>query len=158
MPLRKKFKTPATRRRDSREKALQLLFQEEFFPQKTSSIPFENKRPTSVFLKETEVLDEYTKSLLEGVKRYKREIDDKIRHFSQNWDNERMSLVDLNILRLALYEMESEKAPFPVAINEALDIAKKYSTQKSSSFINGILDQAMKRHKNEQEEKKENPL
>jgi transcription antitermination protein NusB len=69
------------------------------------------------------------------------ELDKKITEFAQNWDLRRMAAVDRNILRMAVYEMiHRDDIPPVVSINEAVDIAKKFSTQDSGKFVNGILD------------------
>lgn len=68
-------------------------------------------------------------------------IDAKIVHYAKNWDLRRMAVVDRNVLRLAIYEMlYREDIPPVVSINEAVDIAKKFSTDESGRFVNGILD------------------
>ena len=69
------------------------------------------------------------------------EIDGTIERFSSNWKISRMSCVDRNILRIAVYELiHCEKIPYKVSINEAIDVGKKFGTEESGAFINGILD------------------
>ena len=84
---------------------------------------------------------EFARNLTEGVCKNIEEIDSKIETFSENWKISRMSPVDVNIMRVAVYELlyinDIDKA---VSINEALEIAAKYGTEKSGAFINGILD------------------
>lgn len=73
------------------------------------------------------------------------EIDGKIDEYSNKWKTNRMPAIDLSILRIALTEMiYMEDIPMPVSINEAVELAKKYSTDKSSGFINGLLGKAAK--------------
>lgn len=75
------------------------------------------------------------------------EIDDKINKSSKSWTTARMPRVDLAIMRLAIGEMmyaDTEKVPDAVAINEAIDLAKKYSTERSSKFIHGVLGAIVK--------------
>ncbi|WP_456386084.1 transcription antitermination factor NusB [Desulfolithobacter sp.] len=85
----------------------------------------------------------YVRFLGQGVCRHCDKLDQLIITHSHNWRLERMSIVDRNILRIALLEMnESDDVPTRVAINEALEIAKQYSNPDSVSFINGILDAA----------------
>jgi len=72
------------------------------------------------------------------------ELDDRIRSRAEHWRIERMALVDRNVLRLAVYEFVHEPTPRTVAINEALEIARRFSTYEATQFINGILD-AIKR-------------
>ena len=76
---------------------------------------------------------------------HKEAIDQKIREYSRNWNIKRMSLVDLNIMRIAVFEMFYEKdVPERVTLNEALELAKTFSGGESPAFINGILDQILK--------------
>jgi N utilization substance protein B len=68
-------------------------------------------------------------------------VDERIKSHARNWELHRMAAVDRNILRLAIYEMlYREDIPPVVSINEAVDVAKKFSTQDSGKFVNGILD------------------
>ena len=79
--------------------------------------------------------------LVTGVIRYNPRIDTVIERFSNNWKISRMSCVDRNILRVAVYEMlYCGDIPTKVSINEAIDIGKKFGTKESGAFINGILD------------------
>lgn len=81
---------------------------------------------------------------LRGVVAHKDWIDDKIRLYAKNWDFDRIAKVDLAILRLAIYELIFHDTPIPVAINEAIELSKRYSSQESKRFINGILDHIAK--------------
>ena len=79
--------------------------------------------------------------LIRGVLDHLKEIDETISEQVKNWDMERIAKVDRNILRLAIHEMlHRDDIPPVVSINEAIDIAKKFSTEKSGRFVNGILD------------------
>lgn len=79
--------------------------------------------------------------LIRGTIAHRAEIDPQIQKHARNWDLHRMAAVDRNILRLAVYEMlHRDDIPPVVTINEAVDIAKKYSTDDSGKFVNGILD------------------
>jgi len=79
--------------------------------------------------------------LVEGVKKSQHEIDTLIERFSENWKISRMSRVDRNIIRIAVYELlYCNDIPPKVSINEAIDIGKKFGTEESGGFINGILD------------------
>jgi N utilization substance protein B len=83
----------------------------------------------------------YARELIMGICAHRDEIDRELAGRSHNWRLERMSLVDRNILRIALYEMKyCSDVPARVAINEALEIAKLYSIPDSVAFINGVLD------------------
>jgi len=79
--------------------------------------------------------------LIRGAVEHRDEADDLIRKYAKNWDIKRMAAVDRNILRLAIYEMlHRDDIPPVVSINEAVDIAKRFSTRDSGKFVNGILD------------------
>ena len=79
--------------------------------------------------------------LVNGVLETKGRIDALVEHYSQNWKINRMSCVDRNVMRIAVYEMlYCDDIPPKVSINEAVDIGKKFGTQESGAFINGILD------------------
>ncbi len=84
---------------------------------------------------------EFADGLIRGVVEHRAELDQRITQFAQNWDLKRMAVVDRNVLRLAIYEMYfRQDIPPVVSINEAVDIAKKFSTGDSGKFVNGILD------------------
>jgi len=87
----------------------------------------------------------FAENLVTGIVGHKDEIDKAISEAAQNWQLERMAVVDRNILRLATYELLCrEDIPPKVSINEAIDIAKKYGDQDSGKFVNGILDKISK--------------
>jgi N utilization substance protein B len=91
-----------------------------------------------------EVID-YTKNVLTGIEREKDAIDRLIKDACDNWRLDRITYVDINILRLGIYEMLfSEDVPPKVAIDEAIEIAKKYGNEDSREFINGVLDRVLK--------------
>lgn len=125
-------------RRQSREIALQILFQNEFAP-KISPSEF-----MSVFEQsfDRETLD-YANDLIEGVLEHKPAIDTKIQSASRHWKVERMGGVDRNVLRVAVFEMKFMPEPLKsnIIINEAVDIAKRFGTAESGAFVNGVLDQ-----------------
>ncbi len=83
----------------------------------------------------------FAEDLIHGTRENNEEIDSVISRFTINWDLDRIALVDKNVLRIAIYEMLfRDDIPPVVSINEAVDIAKKYSTSESGKFVNGILD------------------
>ena len=84
--------------------------------------------------------DEFMESLVRGTAAHSESIDQLIGARSANWRLERMPVVDRNILRLAVYEMNTLKTPVAVAIDEALELARQFSGDESVSFINGVLD------------------
>ena len=96
---------------------------------------------------------EFAKELLDGVHAHLDEINRLISRFSENWRIERMSLVDRNILRLAIYEILCRPdIPAKVSINEAVEIGKKFGSEESGAFINGILDRIRSHVRGEEEE------
>jgi N utilization substance protein B len=125
------------KRRKARESTLQILFQLEFNDSqldKTISQFLENKKAD----KEEK---ELCTRLICGIVANQAEIDKIIQSASQHWRISRMAIVDKNILRMAAYEMLYDKDLAPaIIINEAIEIAKKYSSEQSATFINGILD------------------
>lgn len=130
-----------TARHQSRELALQILFQIEFAPQ-ISSAEFLEVFEQSC---SQEVID-YAEMLINGVKNNLERIDSIIQDISQHWKVSRMAIVDRNILRMGVYEMRVMAEPLTknIVIDEAVELAKKYSTSESASFVNGLLDQIAK--------------
>ncbi|MBI5420395.1 MAG: transcription antitermination factor NusB [Deltaproteobacteria bacterium] len=85
--------------------------------------------------------EKYYDETVRGVWEHREEVDALIRQAAEHWRLERMALVDRNILRLGAYEIcRSADVPFVVAINEAVDLGKRYGSEESGAFINGILD------------------
>lgn len=119
-----------------REWALQLLYEAEYVGHRQGGAirfyrHFENKGQ----------VPDYLVKLVEGVAAHQEELDALIRQKSEHWRLERMAAVDRNLLRLALYELLHEPAiPAKVVINEAVELAKRYGSEESGAFINGILD------------------
>lgn len=130
-------------RRLSRELALQVLFQQEFNPKQTVSAGLETFRKS--FDAAPDIWN-YAMEVLCGVEKNQGAIDTLIQNASSHWKLKRMALVDLNIMRIATYELKFAPEPIPeaVAIDEAIEISKKYGTVDSAAFVNGILDQIMK--------------
>lgn len=126
-----------SQRRKAREYALQILFQYDLADGNINEI-MEN------FWKEKKVTQKiisFCNELVTGTIDKISEIDKKISLYSLNWKLERMSAVDRNVLRIATYELLFLKEiPAPVVINEAIEVAKKFGTEDSARFINGILD------------------
>jgi len=84
--------------------------------------------------------DEFMEALVRGATEQATAIDQRITAKSDHWRLDRMPAVDRNILRLAIYEMTDVRTPAPVVIDEALELARKFSTDESVAFINGVLD------------------
>lgn len=129
-------------RRQARILALKALYEQEFHYQK--QMPFPVKKGGEAEDKNTANgnTQNYSRQIFEGVCENKKSIDLLIQEKSQAWSLKRMSLIDLNILRIAIYEMcySSDPPPFRVCLNEAVEVARLYGTEKSFSFVNGLLD------------------
>lgn len=124
-----------TKRRRAREYALQMLFQMDFVEPATGQAAFWADKK-----EEPEVI-EFANAIASGARKNLERIDQEIQLAAENWSPERMAAVDRNILRAAAFELLfMPDIPPAVAINEALEIAKKFSALESAPFINGILD------------------
>lgn len=123
-------------RRKLRELALQLLFQEDlvhYSPEEILGNCFKDLKGSPQSYEFAEFL--FRKSL-----ENRNEIDNLIRRHAQNWRLERMSVVDRNVLRVAVSEFLYTETPRPVVIDEAIEIARRYNAEDSGEFVNGILD------------------
>jgi N utilization substance protein B len=130
------------KRRKAREYALQIIFQIDFKEKKIDSKDLEEFWSDK---KESKDVKEFTEELVRGTLSKIDEIDTMIKRVAENWILERMAAVDRNILRFAAYELLYRKdIPFAVTINEAIEIAKKFSSTEAAPFINGILDRLAK--------------
>jgi N utilization substance protein B len=126
------------KRRRAREYALQILFQVDFTGKKIDSKDLEDFWSDK---KEDADVKRFTEDLARGTIERLDEIDSMIGKVAENWVLSRMAAVDRNILRFAAYEILYRKdIPSAVTINEALEIAKKFSSVEAAPFINGVLD------------------
>ena len=123
-------------RRKGRELALQMLYQWDL-----------TRRPVEDIVDSIEGLQKggeaarsFAKELVEGTVDRVEEIDGLLAEHSDRWRLDRMSVVDRNLLRLAVYELLGKASPPGVVINEALEIAKRFSTPEAPAFVNGVLD------------------
>lgn len=130
------------KRRRAREYALQILFQLDVTDSKSNNNLFKDFWEN---INEDDDVKEFTNEIVRGTRENIDTIDEIIRKATEHWTIDRMAVVDRNILRAATYEL-LYRADIPplVAINEAIEISKKYSTEDSASFINGILDKIQK--------------
>ena len=127
-------------RRKSRECALQMLFQwgmNHQPPERIEASFWKSARGA-------ETTRKFANELFEGTVAQTEASDALIARLSENWRIERISEIDRAILRLAIYELRAGTAPVKVAINEAIELAKKFSNPESTPFLNGILDSAAK--------------
>lgn len=129
-------------RRRARECALQMLFQ----------IDLTNAQPAEVFSEFWEdqspapELRAFAERLVEGVRREREQLDRLIADASEHWRLERMAVVDRNVLRIAVYELLFDPdTPAAVVLDEAIEVARKYGSEESAAFINGVLDAVRRR-------------
>ena len=131
-----------TTRRDAREWGLQLLFAIDLNP------PDEVDSVLEHFWSDKDVGDKpraFAERLVRGVVENREELDAALREYADNWDVGRMGVVERNVMRMALFELlHCDDIPPVVTINEAVDIAKYFSTSESGRFVNGILDRVRK--------------
>jgi transcription antitermination protein NusB len=129
-------------RRKAREYALQMLFQWDITHDDIDQVMatfFQNQPEESA-----DVID-FARRLVMGTVEHVERIDELIRRHAEHWRLDRMATVDRNLLRLAVHEfLESKDIPKTVAINEAIEIARRFSSQESPQFINGVLDSIKK--------------
>ncbi|MBO7238349.1 MAG: transcription antitermination factor NusB [Elusimicrobiaceae bacterium] len=133
-------------RRMARECALQCLY----YADSAKILDSEKVAPYAADF-ERELGDNFSfcKDLVDGTTKHISQIDVLVSKYAKNWTVGRMSVVDRSILRMAAYELvfSEEKTPIPAVIDEAIELAKKYSTDNSGKFINGLLDQLKKERK-----------
>ncbi|HEX8637755.1 MAG TPA: transcription antitermination factor NusB [Pyrinomonadaceae bacterium] len=127
-------------RRKARECALQMLFAADVAKTVVPNVltnGYWNELGEVVVDDKTQ---EFANNLVQGTLREMETIDARIKTRAEHWRIERMAIVDRNVLRLAVYEFLYEETPHTVVINEALEIARRFSTFEATQFINGILD------------------
>jgi transcription antitermination protein NusB len=133
------------RRSRAREVALQVLFQDDLNP---GGNPVVADEFLQARLQTSEILD-FARSLVAGVRRNRQELDGMLARTAENWRLERMATTDRNVLRLGAYEILYADTPDRVAINEAVELAKRYGSAQSAQFVNGILDRFLAGHAKE---------
>lgn len=131
----------------AREVALQALFQEDLNPRDSRDqlAPFVEAR-----LAEDD-LREFATSLVMGVMRNQTELDELLESKADHWSLSRMAATDRNVLRLGAFEIRYADTPDRVAINEAVELAKRFGSKQSSQFVNGILDKLLPHKKSKGE-------
>jgi len=125
-----------TRRSRARQVAFQVLYQDDFNPANDQA-DFLQRR-----LRLPEMI-EFARELVAGVRRRRDELDRAIAQTAANWTLDRMSPTDRNVLRLGAYEILHCDTPDRVAIDEAIELAKRFGSAQSAAFVNGILDRLM---------------
>ncbi|MFH1584457.1 MAG: transcription antitermination factor NusB [Actinomycetota bacterium] len=135
------------KRREAREKALFCLYQSDLLDIDVDEL-------IQMDLKNKKNIDQFTLKLVKGVKNNFENLNEIINLHSSNWQIDRMSILDRNMLRIALYEiMFEQEIPLKVTINEAVEISKKYGTNESGKFVNGILGKVVEEMKIDKKEK-----
>jgi N utilization substance protein B len=129
-----------SRRSRAREIVIQVLYEDDLNPDRSPEAAdlFLRNR-----LNDDQELIDFARSLLVGVRKHRTEIDQLLVERADNWTLERMAVTDRNILRLGAYEMLHGGTPERVAINEAVELAKRYGAKQSPQFVNGVLDRFM---------------
>ena len=129
------------KRRAARELALKFLYQTEF----NSNSPDSELKSFCERANVSEEIQDFTQALIKNIFIHKKEVDGLLKKISANWVPDRMAMIDKNILRLGICELLFDSTTPPkVVINEAVEIAKKFGTEESPDFINGILDKVYK--------------
>lgn len=129
-----------SRRSRAREVALQVIYADDLNPRRdlVEADDFISRR----LLRDLQLV-EFARGLVAGVRRNRPELDEILRTRADNWSLERMGATDRNVLRLGAYEILFSDTPGRVAINEAVELAKRYGTRQSAQFVNGILDRIL---------------
>lgn len=137
------------KRTETREQAFRLIYSSQI--QKDM-----DEEQINIFIEENNLGEEesnYIKNIFEGIKENKEEIEKLISsNLKEKWSMDRISKIDLSILKLAIFELVYSKLPYKVAINEAVELAKKYGEDSSKSFVNGVLASIVKEKKLDEEE------
>lgn len=129
-----------SRRSRAREIVLQVLYQDDLNSDQPEDIRL---RFVNARLNQDKELVEFAEQLLAGVRRHRDAVDQHLGAIARNWKLSRMAATDRNVLRLGAYEILFTETPDRVAINEAIELAKRYGTNNSSQFVNGVLDRLM---------------
>ena len=125
-------------RRKSRELALQALYQMEI----TAAHPEQALDSLRESFEASRAAVDFARTLVRGVVARRDEIDELIAAAAEHWRFERLSRIDVNVIRIAVHEMTDEpRLPVEIAINEAIEVARRYGTLESPTFVNGVLDQ-----------------
>jgi N utilization substance protein B len=124
----------------SREFALQMLFQWDMSPEEPALLEARFWRAARA-AKQTR---EFANQLFEGAAAQCGALDKLLASHTENWRSERLSAIDRAVLRLAAYELKKGDTPPKVVLNEALELAKKFSSEEASGFVNGVLDAVFK--------------
>jgi transcription antitermination protein NusB len=128
-----------SRRSRARAIAFQALYQDDFNPRQN---PAHGDQLLGRRLRSAELV-EFARQLVAGVRKHRHELDELIQRAADNWSLHRMAATDRNILRLGAYELIHGETPHRVALDEAVELAKRFGTAHSGQFVNGILDRIL---------------
>jgi N utilization substance protein B len=140
-----------SRRSRAREVVLQILYEDDLNPDRSLAAAEDF---LAVRLNQEEDLLQFARGLLSGVRRNRGELDQILGQVADNWPLARMAVTDRNVLRLGAYELLYTDAPGPVAIDESVELAKRFGAKQSPQFVNGILDRLLKKKEGSQPKKK----
>ena len=141
-----------SKRSRAREVVLQVLYEDDMNPDRsmTASDQFLRQR-----LNQDDDLIEFATRLLSGVRRNRAELDAMLTQRADNWSLERMAVTDRNVLRLGAFEIVFADTPDRVAINEAVELAKRFGAKQSAQFVNGILDRFLREARQREDDQQE---
>ena len=127
-----------------REKAFELIYSLEIQKQDSSLNQEDLQEAVDLYIENNEITDksakEYIQDAVFGIEKNKENIVNQIeKNLKKDWKIDRISKIDLAILKLAIYEIQYKELPFKVVINEAVELAKKYGEDSSKNFVNGVL-------------------
>lgn len=133
------------KRTEAREQAFRLLYSLQLMDENNIEEQLE------IFIQENEIKDkdgiDYIKDVIVGTNKYNEEIEKSIsENIKSDWDINRISKIDLTLLKLGIYEIIYSKLPYKVVINEVVELAKKYGDDNSKSFVNGVLASIVKKN------------
>jgi N utilization substance protein B len=129
-----------TRRSKARQVAFQVLYQDDL---NSRVNPADADALIVQRLRKDDLID-FARELVAGVRKNRPEMDAMIEKVAENWSLKRMAATDRNILRLGTYELLHTKTPEKVSIDEAVELAKRFGSEQSAQFVNGILDKLMR--------------
>lgn len=135
------------KRTEAREQAFRLLYSLQLIDEKNLEEQLE------IFIQENEINDkdgiEYIKDVILGTNKFNEDLEKAIsENIKSDWDINRISKIDLTLLKLGIYEIIYSKLPYKVVINEVVELAKKYGDDNSKSFVNGVLASIVKKNEN----------
>jgi N utilization substance protein B len=135
-----------TRRSRAREVAFQVLYQDDLNPRNNPAVADELIQQRL----QADDLVAFARDLVAGVRKHREEVDDMLQQIAANWSLKRMAATDRNVLRLGTYELLYCDTPNKAAVDEAVELAKRFGSAQSAQFVNGILDKVM--HQKEKSE------